>query len=61
MAPNPQWDAFSPDSKFAYTANHESNLITVLDVATKTVVGAVRVGKSPHSVAVSPPSRWWRT
>ena len=54
MAPNPHWVAFSPDGTFAYTANHESNLITVLDVATKTVVGEVRVGSSPHSVAVSP-------
>ena len=33
MAPNPHWVAFSPDGTFAYTANHESDLITVLDVA----------------------------
>ena len=54
VAPNPHWVAFSPDGRFAYTANHESNLITVLEVATKKVVGEVRVGKSPHSVAASP-------
>ena len=33
VAPNPHWVAFSPDGNLAYTANHESNLITVLDVA----------------------------
>ena len=47
VAPNPHWVAFSPDGTFAYTANHESNLITVLDVATKTVVGAGAGGQQP--------------
>ena len=46
--------AFSPVSRRAYTANHESNLGSVLDPATDTVLATVPVGTSPHSLAVHP-------
>ena len=37
--PNPHWVEFSTDGTRAYTANHESNLVSVIDTATDTVVG----------------------
>jgi YVTN family beta-propeller protein len=46
--------AFSPDGSRAYTANHESNLVSVIDVPTLTVLGTIPVGMSPHSIAVHP-------
>jgi YVTN family beta-propeller protein len=35
-------------------ADHESNLISIIDTATDTVIGQVPVQTSPHSVAVNP-------
>jgi YVTN family beta-propeller protein len=52
VAPNPHWVAFSPDGISAYTANHESTLVSVIDVPTLTVLGTIPVGMSPHSIAV---------
>ena len=46
--------AFSHDGLRAYTANHESNVISVVDTATRTVTAEVPAERSPHSVAVHP-------
>ena len=43
-----------PDGRYAYVANHESNLVAVVDVAAGSVVNTIAVGTSPHSLALSP-------
>ena len=54
---NPHAVAFSASLRRAYTANHESNAVAVIDMRTDRLVKSVRVSKSPHSVAVSPDGR----
>src|SRR5262249_53043396 len=39
---------------FAYVANYGTNNVSVIDVATNTVVAAVSVGSNPESVAITP-------
>jgi YVTN family beta-propeller protein len=51
---NPHAIGFSADLARAYTANHESNAVAVLDMRTGKVVRTIPVSKAPHSVAVSP-------
>jgi YVTN family beta-propeller protein len=52
---NPHWIAVSADGQTGYTANHESNVVTVLDLADNgRVVTTIPVGTSPHSIAISP-------
>ena len=42
--------AFSPDGKFLYTTNGNSNDISVIDVATDKVLKSVQVGEQPWGV-----------
>ncbi len=52
---NPHWIAVSDDGTRAWTANHESDVLSVLDLTDGgRVVTQVPAGDSPHSVAVSP-------
>src|SRR3712207_8308018 len=51
---NPHWIDFTPDGTRAYVADHESDLVSVVDPATDTVVAEIPVEHSPHSVAVNP-------
>jgi YVTN family beta-propeller protein len=50
--------AVTPDGRFAYVANGgnagNSNTVSVIDVATNTVVGSVPVGNGPFGVALTP-------
>jgi YVTN family beta-propeller protein len=39
---------------FAYIPNYESNTVSVIDIATNTVVWSISVGAEPWGVAVSP-------
>ena len=48
--PNP----FSRDGSRAYTADHESNVVSVIDTTTLKVLATIPVGTSPHSIAVHP-------
>jgi serine/threonine-protein kinase len=52
MAPNPHRVIFAAGR--AYVVNHESNLVTVLNVADATILATIPVGRSPHSIAPSP-------
>jgi len=52
--PNPHWVDVSRDGSRLYAANHESNVISVIDTATDRVLTTVPVGKSPHSVLAHP-------
>ncbi|MEV6302821.1 beta-propeller fold lactonase family protein [Actinoplanes sp. NPDC051861] len=57
VPPNPHWVTFSPDGKIAYTANHESSQISVVNAEDRIVTRNVKVGRSPHSIAVTPDGR----
>ncbi|MEV6600986.1 YncE family protein [Actinoplanes sp. NPDC051346] len=51
---NPHAVAFSAGLRRAFTANHESNAVTVIDMPTARVLRSIPVSRAPHSVAVSP-------
>ena len=57
MPPNPHAVAFSGGLRRAFTANHESNAVSIIDMRTDRLVKSVPVSRSPHSVAVSPDGR----
>ena len=42
--------AFSPDGRFLYTTNGNSNDISIIDTATDEVVKSVQVGEQPWGV-----------
>jgi serine/threonine-protein kinase len=55
VPPNPHWIAIDAQGALAYTANHESDVLSVLDLTDGgRVLGTVPAGDSPHSVAISP-------
>ncbi|MEU7909395.1 YncE family protein [Actinoplanes sp. NPDC049118] len=54
VPPNPHAVAFSASQRRAFTANHESNAVSIIDMRTDKVLRSVPVSRSPHSVAVSP-------
>jgi serine/threonine-protein kinase len=55
VQPNPHWIAVNHDGSRGYTANHESNLVSVLDLAHGgAVLATIPVGTSPHSITMSP-------
>ncbi|MEU4222567.1 YncE family protein, partial [Actinoplanes sp. NPDC026623] len=51
---NPHAVAFSATQRRAFTANHESNAVSIIDLRTDRMIKSVPVSRSPHSVAVSP-------
>ncbi|MCY1144579.1 YncE family protein [Actinoplanes sp. Pm04-4] len=57
VKPNPHAVGFSSDQMRAFTANHESNAVTVIDMRTNGVLQSIPVSKAPHSIAVSPDGR----
>jgi YVTN family beta-propeller protein len=57
LPPNPHAVGFSADLNRAFAANHESNLVSVIDMRTKTLLRTVPVSRAPHSIAVSPDGR----
>ncbi len=46
--------AFSPDEKYLYTTNGNSNDVSIIDVAANEVVRSVPVGQQPWGVVVAP-------
>jgi YVTN family beta-propeller protein len=54
---NPHSVAFSAQLNRAYTPNHESNVISVIDMRTNRLLKSVPVSRAPHSIAVSPDGR----
>jgi YVTN family beta-propeller protein len=57
VPPNPHAVAFSPDLMRAFTADHESDAMAIIDMRTDKMVKSVPVSKAPHSIAVSPDGR----
>jgi serine/threonine-protein kinase len=49
---SPHSVSFSADGSRAYVANHESNVVSVLDTASATPVATIGVGTSPQATAV---------
>ena len=46
--------AFTPDEKYLFTTNGNSNDVSVIDVAAMKVVKSVPVGQQPWGVVVAP-------
>ena len=46
--------AFTPDEKYLFTTNGNSNDVSVIDVASEEVVKSVPVGQQPWGVVVAP-------
>jgi YVTN family beta-propeller protein len=57
VPPNPHSVAFSAQLKRAYTPNHESNVVSMIDMRTNRLLKSVPVSRAPHSIAVSPNGR----
>ncbi|GID26869.1 YVTN family beta-propeller protein [Paractinoplanes brasiliensis] len=57
VRPNPHAVGFSGDQMRAFTANHESNAVSVIDMRSNTVIRNIPVSRAPHSIAVSPDGR----
>ncbi|WP_250035697.1 beta-propeller fold lactonase family protein [Paractinoplanes maris] len=57
VSPNPHAVGFSSDQMRAFTANHESNAVAVVDMRTNKVIRSIPVARAPHSIAVSPDGR----
>lgn len=55
--PNPHAVGFSQDLNRGFTPDHESNVVSVIDLRTNKLVKNIPVAKSPHSLAVSPDGR----
>ena len=49
---NPRWMAFNHDQTKAYVANQNANSVSVIDVATHTVIATIDVGQSPSCIAI---------
>nr|WP_296067234.1 beta-propeller fold lactonase family protein [uncultured Actinoplanes sp.] len=57
MLPNPHAVGFSGDLMRAFSPNHESNVVSVIDMNTDQVLRTIPVSRAPHSLAVSPDGR----
>ncbi|MEU4239840.1 YncE family protein [Actinoplanes sp. NPDC026619] len=57
VPPNPHAVGFSGDLMRAFTANHESNAVAVIDMKSDKLLRSIPVAKAPHSIAVSPDGR----
>jgi YVTN family beta-propeller protein len=57
VPPNPHAIGYAGDLMRAFTANHESNVVAVIDMRSDKLFKSVPVSKSPHSLAVSPDGR----
>lgn len=57
LPPNPHAVGFSGDLMRAFAADHESNVVSVIDLRTDKLITTVPVSKAPHSIAVSPDGR----
>ena len=54
---NPHSVRFSPDGRYAYTPDHESSQVSVIDMHTDEVRQSAGVSRATHSLAVSPDGR----
>jgi YVTN family beta-propeller protein len=57
VPPNPHAVGFSAKLRRAFTSNHESNAVSVIDMRRNRLVKSIPVSRAPHSIAVSPDGR----
>jgi YVTN family beta-propeller protein len=57
VPPNPHSVAFSSAVGRAFTADHESNAVAVIDMHADRMLKSIPVSRAPHSIAVSPDGR----
>jgi YVTN family beta-propeller protein len=57
VPPNPHAVGFSAKLHRAFTSNHESNAVSVIDMRHNRLVKSIPVSRAPHSIAVSPDGR----
>ena len=57
VPPNPHAVAFSADLMRAFTADHESNAVSIIDMRTDRLLKSIPVSRAPHSIAVAPDGR----
>jgi YVTN family beta-propeller protein len=57
VPPNPHAVGFSARLRRAFTSNHESNVVSVIDMHHNRLVKSIPVSRAPHSIAVSPDGR----
>ena len=51
---DPEVVTFTPDGTRAYVANFGSNIVSIINTATNTVVGTIAVGTGPTGVVITP-------
>jgi YVTN family beta-propeller protein len=54
VPPNPHAVGFAAGLMRAFTPNHESNVVSVIDMRTDQLLKSIPVSRAPHSIAVSP-------
>ncbi|GFG73495.1 YncE family protein [Mycobacterium botniense] len=54
----PRGVAADPDGRYLYVTNFGGGSVTVIDMATHSVVTTIEVGGNPEAVAVHPEGRW---
>jgi YVTN family beta-propeller protein len=54
VPPNPHAVAFSAGLMRAFTPDHESNAVSIIDLRTDRLLKSIPVSRAPHSLAVSP-------
>ena len=56
--PDPEQMAISVDGKTLYVANEDDNMVTVIDIDSRTVVTEIPVGVEPEGMGVSHDGKW---
>ena len=49
----PRGCALTPNGTLLYVANHTEGTVSIIDTATRTVVGTVLVGRNPTAIAIT--------
>src|SRR5262249_60480546 len=52
----PHWSTSSSDGRMAFVTNENSNDVSVVDLASRTVTATIAVGNAPRKIAVQPTS-----
>ena len=56
--PDPELLVLSPDDALIYVANEDDNMVTVVDIASKTALTEIPVGVEPEGMGVSHDGKW---
>ncbi|MBX6320494.1 MAG: PQQ-dependent catabolism-associated beta-propeller protein [Rhodospirillaceae bacterium] len=56
--PDPERIDISPDGKLLFVSNEDDNLVSIIDIAARSVVDQIPVGVEPEGMAVSPDGKY---